>query len=711
MSNLTPVNINQITLNPSSITIEHTRSSVYDASNTINARVEKFFNTKSFENLSNSEAVIKASVSVENEMITGIYKYIGIFVNGKLEGEGEVRKLDGTLFQIGIFEAGKLVKGEHRKDNMTYIGNFKDGKVIKGILEDGGIGESLFFNNNINISTNSNSSLKLIVNVGLKNCANEVVKNLQKKYSGLVLQHYLEFSSEEALNSLLQLYFGGTFAKILTQEEKDGLHRVFCHRANYRDYVRKIYDIPINSSSPEYLLKVSSFRNQIKSDIQALSDPSSNRVIRLGLSSCFVIPGGSQVHLASYEFQKKKDGRYYFLIHNRGEGSTDLRLHGKTFYNDGVRSYSKTTVAIETTIEGLSDDNFLDSLIGAELEGRNMDQPYDAICKHFLVNKKGSIVETDEEKQLGSLITQLKNSSVNWETEILTQNIKAILKKSLDFKSHQLYGTCGETNSKTLEERWVSCRVLKMLRQQTLERLVKAAKDEVMPKYMQDDVRQAIIQVQLVIQRLKDKLGAKKLDLPRPILLLDNREIAEWHLKNMQRGGFVIHKSAKSDLEVSIRGIKSVIHLSCFSVDTRKKQGYYLADQPLKFFKSLRELQDYFDFNINNKDFLDKIELLADKSLRDTVRRNALLIAIYQDEKNFKYAGPEINGNKKIALKMVSVNGWNINYVAQKLRDDKDVLTAAIRWYGRVLEVALKYQVPEIKALTDIYENFKKQLK
>lgn len=252
----------------------------------------------------------------------------------------------------------------------------------------------------------------------------------------------------------------------------------------------------------------------IQKRCDALSTPRSADVVHVtskeGNYACFSFPGGHRSHYVTYEAQyHPTSGRYFFIIHNRGDGSSDKELHGSLEIRtaEGTR-YKRTSVKIEVSLEQLKDPEFLGNLYKKMWTAKTMSEGYKVIKKHLLkkdpismrplnivmspqetkcihyedrVNKCSQAIEEYAQKdhltkQERELLRGARSQKKHLERRIKT--LKAFLvSHDPAFHSLQTFGTCTESNSTSPEKSMASSSVRRELKLFTIDQLANELSD------------------------------------------------------------------------------------------------------------------------------------------------------------------------------------------------------------------------------------------
>lgn len=266
------------------------------------------------------------------------------------------------------------------------------------------------------------------------------------------------------------------------------LIRIGCQRQinfKFQDIMKEIHEGSQNSASA-YSAKAVQY---IKEHVSALDNLDSIDAVTLadGNTRCFSLSIGSKDHAIDFEF-RKENGEYYIIMHNRGAQSNDSNINsifhglGTTLEKEGesgvLREYAKTSVKIKANKSALENEAFLNQLVMAtRAEGAS--RAYQAICD-FLINNpdsklRGEIIETEGEIAINKLIHYQKQAESVGDTKTcneIRQMIAKLIPTEKNYHSMQLYGTCVESNSTTIEESLASPATRMILKTHTLNLLV-----------------------------------------------------------------------------------------------------------------------------------------------------------------------------------------------------------------------------------------------
>lgn len=220
--------------------------------------------------------------------------------------------------------------------------------------------------------------------------------------------------------------------------------------------------------------------------------------------TCFAFPGGHSKHYMTFEVQyHPASGDYFFIIHNRGDGSSDKLLHGALAITspDGT-SYKRTSVKLKVFLEQLKNPELSGNLYKEMWTTKDTGEIYKIIKKSLLKRDPDTkrplniIASHQEEKWIRNLDKLEKCNKVidkYAEAEKLTvkererltraKSQKRHLKhriKSLEaflvsrdpaFHSLQSFGTCTESNSSSPEKSIASAAVRRELKLFTIDQL------------------------------------------------------------------------------------------------------------------------------------------------------------------------------------------------------------------------------------------------
>lgn len=410
----------------------------------------------------------------------------GTFVHGVLD-QGTLIDSEGTIYE-GLFDhEGRLYgPGKVTKKGITEEGFYREGKPIKrDSTEAGPIHQHLLARRAAELTKKAPLSLtavipkekvaKLLFNVVLKGKKDTTLKTSKEHFEGLVVSSHAEFREASALSLLAQ----ATQDKrppvgLQTERELRGLETIAQHRTNFARYAALLEKVneTQDPSTLDLLIK------QIKNDLEALKEPGSPNIVTLEDGSrSFFIPGGSEEHFVAYEF-RQKEGRYFLIMHNRGEGSDDYRIYGSISCQDPVsgKECGKTVVAIELPEEAIGDTGFLTTLIQAR-GSSDSTIVNDYLDHHFLRSGKGKLVRSPTEMLLNRLHKKLNHPLVaDADKEKIRAKMLELMALEPAFNSYQLYGTCTESNSTSAEKMMAPAATRQALKAHTTAALVEKAK-------------------------------------------------------------------------------------------------------------------------------------------------------------------------------------------------------------------------------------------
>ena len=192
--------------------------------------------------------------------------------------------------------------------------------------------------------------------------------------------------------------------------------------------------------------------------------------------SCFTIPGGFLGHAVTYEFQRSVDGKYFFVIHNRGAGLNDAEIHGKTMmYNDVT--YARTSVKIAVTKEQIENPDFLKRLVVAKELSSGMPAVYEDIRRFLSCGfpPELQIEMSNLEKEFLKMMEKLSHSSDNRSDaylklrQDLRKTFRQLIHEDPAYHSIQVFGTCTESNLTGPEKAMASPKVRRKLKLFTID--------------------------------------------------------------------------------------------------------------------------------------------------------------------------------------------------------------------------------------------------
>jgi hypothetical protein len=316
--------------------------------------------------------------------------------------------------------------------------------------------------------SHTNHPFTVAMHIGLKGYRHPETERLQFHYERANSSHMASIKFQFAFELLEQtLKSPRAILGINSLEEREGLFNICRMRHNMAQYKKLIWE--------QENVKAFDIYYAILEDIEALSDPSSERVIHLpNGDSLFAIPSGwtgNCSHFMAIEFRRDAKGDYFFVIHNRDSFSHHSGLHGSLVFEKDGKTYAKTRVAIHTSKEALVDD-YLMFLITALLEhGSDIqaEEVYAKIEKHLIINAKGKIVHSQAEQLALSLAEMEQSPFLDVaEKQKIKKAIPQLLASDPNFHSVQYFATCTESNVTTLEKQIAPSSVIRVLKRYTL---------------------------------------------------------------------------------------------------------------------------------------------------------------------------------------------------------------------------------------------------
>ncbi|MBA3722737.1 MAG: hypothetical protein H0W88_10100 [Parachlamydiaceae bacterium] len=322
--------------------------------------------------------------------------------------------------------------------------------------------------------------LRPLVNFGFKGVADTSLIDVMKKYSGLKINYtgirlqYAQGFLEKSLNE----FFHGT----ITEEELHDIIRLCQHRQNSYIYnqLDSRYGYNLHCDTEDSRIEVLNLAvKYVQEGINELDASYSTKVVKLkDGTTTFCINGGWAEHYISYEF-RKEEGAYFFIIHNRGDGISDSRLHGSYHHQDvdSGKLYDRTRVVIEVPKEALLNPDFLNFLINSTTRSfkNTSEKPeliYDRIIDYLIDSCSGKIVRSEREK----VVDALKEFATWFNLEDNKKIIEAIdklLKDDRNFHSRQIHGSCGESSLTALEKDIISPTTVRKLKHFTIQGMLK----------------------------------------------------------------------------------------------------------------------------------------------------------------------------------------------------------------------------------------------
>ncbi|MBA3721559.1 MAG: hypothetical protein H0W88_04065 [Parachlamydiaceae bacterium] len=335
-------------------------------------------------------------------------------------------------------------------------------------------------------SPQKNHLFRQVLHVGLKTKLHEDLAPLHELYQGVYSLKYAELKAKYALNLLSKIVESDEpIEGFTTLKEKLQLLNICKQRnlfCNYQE-IFPPFGVPYNHNDPA----IDKITTKLIENINDLDKPISPNVITLENGDrSFIFSGGWKGHYISYEFKKTIANDYEFIIHNRGGNNCDERFHGKIHIKkvDG-KFYGKTRVPIRVSKAVLKNRNFISFLVKSNMH-RNNPPPfypisgkevYDQLHKFLIVDGKGEIIISEKEK-LMTLFIQFINTyeiNENEKTKILFF-IHQLAKDDQNFHSHQVIGSCGESNLTTTEKDRAEKNVHRWLKLYTLTGFVEEMK-------------------------------------------------------------------------------------------------------------------------------------------------------------------------------------------------------------------------------------------
>lgn len=540
----------------------------------------------------------------------------------------------------------------------------------------------------------STNSLPIqMFNFGLKDANKHIqLQKLNAQYQGQSCHDIGEKRTEHALQLLNQIVFEGDYSSgIQSDEDIKCLSRIVQNRVNHYAYSQSINKSFLAGQVAPALLK------EIQENVELLDDAKSIKVlaIKSGTTS-FSIPGGWTNHYISYEFRKEGND-YYFVIHNRGDHSNDARIHGKLAFKEEStgKTFGKTIVKIKTNKEALKDETFLEKIILAQfgIRGDNNKKVYDIIHDYFISSKKGTIVKNNVELELEKLF-RLLPKCVGQAKETILSKAMELIEKDESFQSHQLYGTCSESNFATLENQLASPLVLKVLERFTLGRMQDQLNKRVQAGEYADEMQSIDILKEHVKRRVDEldgellllrscevnALNSLALKSKQPITQIEKAEFIKCikegrlNLQNVpqelrddrdvvlaaiEKNGLDLQYAAKkfqNDPTIVLVAVKqNGLALEFASEELRNKNEIVIP----ALCKTLHAFQHVSNRIKNDKEFIDG----AMMGLGATV---------------LNYASKEIRNNKDFMLQCVKKKGLVVMYASDELKKDKEIAAASI---------------------------------
>jgi hypothetical protein len=217
----------------------------------------------------------------------------------------------------------------------------------------------------------------------------------------------------------------------------------------------------------------------------------------------FSIPGGHEKHAVCYELRRSQD-EYYFIVHNRGEGCENKKMHGNIHFidNDSGRIYRRTQVAIKVDPQTLNKEFFCE-LLKCQHQSASMDKSYQVIIEHLLNNGGGEVMVSETEKKYAELNKQINEKALEAASKNMlytpSESESAEMKKlrselinnDPNFYPQQVFGTCTDSCLSQPEKGLASSETRKQLRQFSLVQLTKEIQeDTLVSQTIKEAVRQ-----------------------------------------------------------------------------------------------------------------------------------------------------------------------------------------------------------------------------
>jgi len=283
--------------------------------------------------------------------------------------------------------------------------------------------------------------------------------------------------------------------KKCSSDEKKQIETLVKHRKILCDLSKKIETSTIASSRKEIQKRINSLEQTDSKDVVYVA--SNNQSY-----TSFTIPGGYKTHAITYEFQRDtKTGIYYFVIHNRGSGTSDSELHGRKIvdYRTNLR-YCRTSVRIEVSKDAICDPEFLEKLLMAKHTAKSMNVAYTAIKEHLATGSplQLKIEKSKNEEPLLELdkaitakeqeIAMLKKHEQTPEQEKRLQKAsqecfdmrakensfrRDLIDNDPNWHTIQSFGTCTESSLTGPEKRMASPQVRRKIKLYTIDSLAK----------------------------------------------------------------------------------------------------------------------------------------------------------------------------------------------------------------------------------------------
>lgn len=539
---------------------------------------------------------------------------------------------------------------------------------------------------------------KRLVNLGLKDAdADAEIQALSNKVKGIYTVVRAQSAASYVDNLLYQVLFEGDFSSgIHTDEDIDGLIRIGQNRKNFLDYAFELEILFQQRETPAFANSLKSLTTEIQKNIQLLENPNSDKIISVKDKTSFVLPGGwartGNPHYLSYEIRKEGED-YYFLVHNRGDLTTQFpELHNNISFKDNHsgKTYSKTTACIKTTKEALMDGVFIQKLINNYINPNfNVKQTYIDIQDHFIKSGKGTVVQSKTEKELEKIFNQMSTCSAK-EKEVLNARALELMKNDNYFQSQQLIGSCAESNYATSEIEISSSHTLHCVEKYMLAHMVNKAAGRILNPSDADAKINLVIIKKHVDQRidlLKQKIEGMSAGVKgrSPTIFKDaflfKQSLTEAEKKpfieGLQSGKLKLRylpKFLKNDPEIVLAAVnKNGLDLQYASEALRKDNTLVLAakkQNPVSLIYASSNLKESLPISSAEKiKFLEAIQSgkVTLKSLPKSLcgDRDIVLAAVVKDGLALQYASKELQKDSEIVLGSLRNNINALAYVSK----------------------------------------------
>ncbi|MBA3723159.1 MAG: hypothetical protein H0W88_12265 [Parachlamydiaceae bacterium] len=437
---------------------------------------------------------------------------------------------------------------------------------------------------------------------------NDLDKSLIQKFQGFThysFDKHISLRAQHIESLVTKSIIDNGILGISSEKEKNQLLELHKHRQILSRYAQ-LTDL-CNDNSNDCVVK------QIQNDLSELSKDDSSKVVKLrNGDKSFSLPGIWSGHYVTYTFKKKGD-KYYFIIDNRGRKLDDYRLHQVHHLEHRGKWYAPTRVEIEVSLDALSNEEFLSSLVGFESFGsKNPNHAYDYVYHHLIKLSKGKLIENKHKAELDKLYRYLNNNLASETTKVEIRKYADSLIKSSNLHSIQIFGSCAISSSTPIEKDILTPSVMRAVKKFELEASVdslnkSASKDnpetQLLIKRAQEKIESLDVKLRhsksLVGKRKKAARGRKKLSL---LFVKAENEIREkWttlpavELKKDNIVPFIqkTKKYLKNIESIKLDTNYSIEMLNLYIISTDRQVNYILEREDKNEFKEdLKELKE-----------------------------------------------------------------------------------------------------------------------